>query len=48
MWGPEYRNDLASLRVFIQRVRDKLRDNGDSPLYIQTERGVGYRFIVPE
>ena len=47
VWGPEYRSDLPSLRVFVQRVRDKLRDDGDSPRYIQTERGVGYRFVVP-
>jgi DNA-binding response OmpR family regulator len=47
VWGPEYRSDLPSLRVFVQRVRDKLRDVGDSPRHIQTERGVGYRFVLP-
>jgi DNA-binding response OmpR family regulator len=47
VWGPEYRSDLPSLRVFIQRVRDKLHDDHTFPQCIQTERGVGYRFVVP-
>ncbi|HEX6507983.1 MAG TPA: response regulator transcription factor [Chloroflexota bacterium] len=47
VWGPEYRSDLPSLRVFIQRVREKLGESDHSPQYIQTERGVGYRFVVP-
>jgi DNA-binding response OmpR family regulator len=47
VWGPEYRGDLPSLRVFVQRLRTKLGDDGDTPRYIQTERGVGYRFNVP-
>ncbi|HZU14574.1 MAG TPA: response regulator transcription factor [Chloroflexota bacterium] len=46
VWGPEYGNDLASLRVFIQRLRDKLEDNDESPAYIQTERGIGYRLLA--
>jgi DNA-binding response OmpR family regulator len=47
VWGPEYRSDLPSLRVFIQRVRDKLQDEDGALQYIQTERGVGYRFVLP-
>jgi DNA-binding response OmpR family regulator len=47
VWGPEYRGDLPSLRVFIQRLRTKLGDDGDAPRYIQTERGRGYRFLTP-
>lgn len=47
VWGPEYRTDLASLRVCIQRLRMKLSDDDDTPHYIQTERGMGYRFLVP-
>jgi DNA-binding response OmpR family regulator len=47
VWGPEYRSDLATLRVFIQRLRIKLGDDGVSARYILTERGTGYRFIIP-
>jgi two-component system KDP operon response regulator KdpE len=47
VWGPEYRGDLPSLRVSVQRLRNKLNDTGDTPRYIYTERGVGYRFLAP-
>lgn len=46
VWGPEYRNDVTTLRVFIQRLRTKLEDDGESPQYIHTERGTGYRFKI--
>jgi DNA-binding response OmpR family regulator len=46
VWGPEYRNDVASLRVCVQRLRSKLGDHGDTSRYIRTERGVGYRFLL--
>lgn len=33
-----------SIDPHIQRLRDKLGDSGDDPQYIETIRGVGYRF----
>jgi two-component system KDP operon response regulator KdpE len=42
VWGPEYRNDLAILRVNVSRLRQKLEDNPRSPEYIVTVPGVGY------
>jgi len=44
-WGPEYANDAPYLKVFVRRLRRKLGDDADDPRYIQTERGVGYRFV---
>jgi ParB/RepB/Spo0J family partition protein len=44
VWGSEYEASPEYLKVFISRLRAKLRRPG-SPEYIQTERGVGYRFI---
>lgn len=44
-WGPEYRQDAHSLRVFVRRLRRKLGDDAEHPRYIQTEWGVGYRFV---
>jgi two-component system KDP operon response regulator KdpE len=46
VWGREYTDEVDYIRVYIRRLRDKLGDNPDSPRYIQTEFGVGYRFIA--
>jgi len=46
-WGPGYRHDAHSLRVFVRRLRRKLGDDAEHPRYILTEWGVGYRFVPP-
>jgi two-component system KDP operon response regulator KdpE len=46
VWGSDYGAGPEYLKVFISRVRGKLRDAG-GPEFIQTERGRGYRFIRP-
>jgi two-component system KDP operon response regulator KdpE len=43
VWGPEYRNDLQYLRVWISRLRRKLETAGGSDL-IRTFHGIGYMF----
>jgi two-component system, OmpR family, KDP operon response regulator KdpE len=47
VWGDEYRNDVDYLKVYVSRLRNKLEDNPDTPRYILTERGLGYRFSRP-
>jgi len=47
VWGREYVDEVDYIRVYIRRLRDKLGDSADAPRYIQTERGLGYRFISP-
>ncbi len=47
VWGPQYTMDTQYLKVFVRRVRQKLNDNVDSPRYIQTAWGTGYRFVLP-
>jgi two-component system KDP operon response regulator KdpE len=47
VWGREYVDEVDYIRVYIRRLRDKLGDSPDAPRYIQTERGLGYRFIAP-
>ncbi len=42
VWGEEYRNDLAILRVNISRLRQKIEDDPREPRYIVTVAGVGY------
>jgi two-component system KDP operon response regulator KdpE len=45
VWGREYVDEVDYVRVYVRRLRDKLGDSSESPRYIQTERGIGYRFI---
>jgi two-component system KDP operon response regulator KdpE len=47
VWGPEYVNDIHYIKVFIRRLRQKLKDDADQPRYIQTVWGIGYRFVPP-
>jgi two-component system, OmpR family, KDP operon response regulator KdpE len=45
VWGREYVDEVDYVRVYIRRLRDKLRDDPDHPRFIRTERGLGYRFL---
>ncbi|HVC33647.1 MAG TPA: response regulator transcription factor [Chloroflexota bacterium] len=47
VWGPEYRNELDYLRVFIRRLRRKIESDPSEPQYIVTEPRAGYRFRSP-
>ncbi len=47
VWGPEYGGDPSHLKVFVRRLRQKLGDDPEHPRYIQTEWGIGYRFVLP-
>jgi two-component system KDP operon response regulator KdpE len=47
VWGPEYVDDVQSLRTHIARLRAKIEPEGAAgPLYIVTDPGVGYRFAL--
>lgn len=48
IWGSSWDSDIASLRVFMATLRKKLDAAPDSPQYIQTHIGVGYRMIKVE
>jgi two-component system KDP operon response regulator KdpE len=48
VWGPEWTAETHYLKVFVARLRQKLGDDAERPRYIQTEWGVGYRFVAPE
>ena len=45
IWGIGWEKNIASLRVFMATLRKKLEDSQDSPTYIQTHIGVGYRML---
>jgi two-component system KDP operon response regulator KdpE len=42
VWGPEYRDDLQYLRVWVSRLRSKLEPEPSSPTIIKTLQGIGY------
>ena len=48
IWGRSWDNDVASLRVYMATLRKKLEPTPDSPQYIQTHIGVGYRMLKVE
>lgn len=48
VWGSSWDNDVASLRVFMATLRKKIESAPDSPQYIQTHIGVGYRMMRVE
>lgn len=45
IWGEQHTEDTHYLRIFIGRLRHKLNDDPTNPHYIETEVGVGYRFL---
>ena len=45
IWG-EAIIDENAIMVYINRLRQKIEDDPSSPRYIQTVRGLGYRFVV--
>jgi two-component system KDP operon response regulator KdpE len=48
VWGPEYRDEVHYLKVYVGRLRTKLEPDPQHPEYILTVRGVGYQFPAAE
>ena len=45
-WGSDHLDDSHYLRIYIRQIRNKICDDPTRPQYIETEAGVGYRFIA--
>ena len=45
VWGPAYADDTQVLRTHIANLRRKIEPPGETPRYIRTDPGVGYRFV---
>ena len=45
LWGNAIIDDNA-IMVYVNRLRNKIEDDPAHPTYIQTVRGLGYRFVV--
>lgn len=46
LWGDSHLEDAHYLRILVKKLRSKLQDNPSTPRYIETEPGVGYRFLA--
>lgn len=44
VWGEEYFYDDSNIMAIISRLRKKIEEDSGNPRYIQTVKGIGYRF----
>ena len=45
VWGYEYRDEPHYVRLYVNYLRKKIEKDPANPVYLLTERGVGYRFV---
>lgn len=45
IWGRSHKDDTQYLRNVVRQLRIKLSDDAANPVYLETEPGIGYRFI---
>lgn len=48
VWGPGWEGSIANLHVYVNQLRRKIEPDPANPRYIETHRGVGYRFVPAE
>ncbi len=48
VWGNDFVGDSRTVDVHIRWLREKIEDDPARPRYIQTVRGIGYRFEAPK
>ncbi len=46
IWGYDDEEDANLVRVTVRRLRSKIEPDPSVPTYLQTVRGVGYKFVV--
>jgi len=47
IWGPEFRDEVRYLRMWVSRLRAKLEPDAEGSSLITTYPGIGYRFETP-
>jgi len=45
VWGKNSQGNNHYLRIYVQRLREKLHDDPLNPAFIMTESGIGYRLL---
>ena len=48
VWGDSRFVTPRSVDVYVRRLREKIEDDPESPRYLRTMRGAGYRFDLPK
>lgn len=48
VWGFDYYGETRTVDVHIRYLRQKIEDDDNNPVYIETVRGIGYRFSDKE
>jgi two-component system KDP operon response regulator KdpE len=46
VWGTEYCDSTNYVHVYVSRLRNKLEQDPRQPQYLQSEHGIGYRFVT--
>jgi two-component system, OmpR family, KDP operon response regulator KdpE len=46
VWGPKAEEQTHYLRVYVDRLRQKLEEQPKQPKYLKTALGIGYRFMA--
>ncbi len=44
VWGYEYYGETRTVDVHVRHLRQKIEDDDRNPVYIETVRGIGYKF----
>jgi len=44
IWGFDFFGETRTVDVHIRYLRQKIEDDDNNPVYIETVRGIGYRF----
>ena len=47
VWGYEFFGDESTVTVHVRRLREKIEQDPNKPVYIQTVWGIGYKFDIP-
>ncbi|MCZ2095149.1 MAG: response regulator transcription factor [Anaerolineae bacterium] len=46
VWGFEYTREHHYPRIYVSHLRRKIEPDAQNPVYIQSEYGIGYRFVA--
>ena len=45
LWGDTHLEDTHYLRILVKKLRARLNDDAAAPRFVETEPGIGYRFL---